>query len=121
MTLSRTPWYWETVTGNLQLIYEWGEDFTIRHLVMPNHVECCTRPVLEWIAEAMPDVPVNIMDQYHPDNCCEPGTPKYNEQYAAIARRPTRQEILEAFRYAKDLGLRFESLSYEKNTTGLRL
>jgi putative pyruvate formate lyase activating enzyme len=121
VTLSKTPWYWETVTSNLRMIYEWGEDFTIRHLVMPNHVECCTRPVLEWIAENMPDAPVNIMDQYHPDNLCDPRSPKYRKEYVQISRRSTRQEILEAFRYAKDFGLNFESLSYEKNTTGLRL
>jgi putative pyruvate formate lyase activating enzyme len=121
VTLARTPWYWETVTGNIKLIYAWGEDFTIRHLVMPDHVECCTRPVLEWIAATMPDVVVNIMDQYHPDNCCDPQSAKYSERYEAIARRPTAQEIRQAFRYAKELGLRFEALSYEKNTTGIRL
>ncbi len=120
ITLARTPWYWETVTGNLQMIYEWGEDFSIRHLVMPNHVECCTYPILEWIAETMPDVPVNIMDQYHPDNLCDPWSSKYDNKYEAIARRPTSQEVLQAFRYAKELGLHFEALSYEKNTTGLR-
>ena len=121
VTLSRTPWYWETVTGNLHLIHEWGEDLTIRHLVMPNHVECCTRPVLEWIAATMPNVPVNILDQYHPDNACDSRTSKYDIKYQEIARRPTAQEIRQAFRYAEDLGLRFQSLSYEKNTTGLRL
>ena len=121
VTLSRTPWYWETVTGNLHLIHEWGEDLTIRHLVMPNNVECCTRPVLEWIAATMPDVPVNIMDQYHPDNACDPRSSKYDIKHQEIARRPTAQEIRQAFRYAEDLGLRFQSLSYEKNTTGLRL
>ena len=43
-----------------------GEDLTIRHLVMPNHVECCTAPVIAWIAGHMPKVPVNVMDQYDP-------------------------------------------------------
>ena len=62
LDLSRTPWYWDTVTNNLRLIHEWGEDFVIRHLVMPNHVECCTKPVLDWIARNMPEVPINIMD-----------------------------------------------------------
>ncbi|MFW6182816.1 MAG: radical SAM protein [Chloroflexota bacterium] len=114
VTLSRTPWYWETVTGNLQKIYEWGEDFTIRHLVMPNHVDCCTRPVLEWIAEHMPEAPVNIMDQYHPDNFCDPRSPKYDDKYAEIARRPTRQELRRAFQMARDLELNFESLSLER-------
>jgi putative pyruvate formate lyase activating enzyme len=51
-TLAKTPWYWETVTRNIELLDEWGEDFSIRHLVMPNHIECCTYPVLEWIANA---------------------------------------------------------------------
>lgn len=119
--LSRTPWYWETVTANMQLIHSWGEDFTIRHLVMPDHVECCTRPVLEWIAETMPDVPVNIMDQYHPDNFCNPSSVKYDKKYEEISRPLTSREIVQAFRYAKELGLRFESLSYEKNATSLRL
>jgi putative pyruvate formate lyase activating enzyme len=121
VTLSRTPWYWETVTGNMKTIYDWGEDFTIRHLVMPNHVECCTRPILAWIAETMPDVPVNVMDQYHPDNFCAPRSQKYDPKYQEIARRPTAQEIRQAFRYAQELGLDFETLSYEKNATGLRL
>jgi putative pyruvate formate lyase activating enzyme len=121
VALSRTPWYWETVTGNLKMIYDWGEDFTIRHLVMPGHVECCTRSVLEWIAENMPDVPVNIMDQYHPDNYCDPRSPKFNPKYAELSRRTTDEEVMRAFRYGRDLGLRFESLSYETSSTGLSL
>ena len=68
---------------------EWGEDFSIRHLVMPNHVECCTYPVLEWIAEYVPAAPVNVMAQFHPDNFCDPASDKYREKYAEIARRPT--------------------------------
>ena len=119
--LSKTPFYWETVTENLTLIHDWGEDFTIRHLVMPNHVECCTAPVLKWVAEHMPDAPVNIMDQYHPDNFCDPASPKFNPKYRGLARRITRDELARAFRYGSEQGIRFESLSYEKNSTGLRL
>ena len=118
--LARTPWYWETVTENLKRIHRWGEQFTIRHLVMPEHVECCTKPVLEWIAREMPDVPVNVMDQYRPDNFCDPTNEKFKDRYRSIARRPSRSEVVQAYRYARDCGLRFESLSYEKNTTGLR-
>lgn len=112
--LSRTPWYWETVTGNIRSIYKWGEDFTIRHLVMPNHVECCTRPILEWVAEELPEANVNVMDQYHPDNFCHPHSLKYDEKYAEIARKPTAAEIKRAFRYAKELSVHFEAISYEK-------
>ncbi len=122
LTLARTPWYWETVTDNIKRVYEQGEDMVIRHLIMPNHVECCTKPVLDWIAENTPDVPVNIMDQYYPDNLCDPYSPKYDPYYKDIARYPSREEILEAYRYAKRLGLNFEALSFEdKNVSGLRL
>ena len=38
-----------------------------------------------------------------------------------LARRPTRREVLRAFSCARELGLNFESLTFEKNTTGLRL
>ncbi|MGQ0546686.1 MAG: radical SAM protein [Betaproteobacteria bacterium] len=119
--LARTGWYWETVTGNLRLLAEWGEDFTIRHLVMPGHVECCTVPVLDWIAAHMPQAPVNIMDQYHPDNYCDPGNEKFMERYRPLARAPRRAVIVGAYRHARELGLRFESLSYERNKTGVTL
>jgi len=121
LDLSRTPWYWDTVTNNLRLIYEWGEDFVIRHLIMPNHVECCTKPVLDWIARNMPEVPINIMDQYYPDNLCDSSSSKYRERYSELARSPTKEEITRSYGYAKDLGLNFEKLSYEKSVFGLNL
>lgn len=120
LDISRTPWYWETVTGNLRLVHDWGEDMVIRHLIMPNHVECCTKPVLEWIAKNMPEVPVNIMDQYHPDNLCDPESSKYRERYNDISRACTAEEITKSYQYAKELGLNFESLSYEKALYGRR-
>jgi len=119
--LSRTPNYLEAVQRNHKLVYEWGEDVFIRHLIMPNHVECCTKPVLDWIKANMPDVPVNVMDQFHPDSYCNPYTPKYDAKYADINRNLTEDEILVAYAYAKALDLRFEELSYEKPVQGLRL
>ena len=117
LELSRTPWYWDTVTNNLKLLYEWEEDFVIRHLIMPNHVECCTKPVLDWIARNMP--PVNIMDQYYPDNLCDASSQKYRERYSELARSPTKEEITRSYQYAKNLGLNFEELSCEKSVFGL--
>jgi putative pyruvate formate lyase activating enzyme len=111
--LARTPRYWETVTANLLLLREWGEDLTIRHLVMPGHVDCCTRPVLDWLAGELPGVPVNIMDQYHPDNFCDAAHPAYRPQYAPLTRRPTRGEILAAYEHAARLGLPFERVSFD--------
>jgi putative pyruvate formate lyase activating enzyme len=38
----------------------------VRHLLMPGHLECCTKPTLEWLARQLPDATVNIMTGYHP-------------------------------------------------------
>jgi putative pyruvate formate lyase activating enzyme len=114
MTLAKTPWYWETVTRNIALLAEWGEDFSIRHLVMPNHVECCTYPVLEWISQHVPAAPVNVMAQFHPDNFCDPGSSKYRDKYVEIARRPTHRELNNSWRRASELGLNFESATFER-------
>ncbi len=119
ISLARTPCYWETVTGYLKLVHDWGEDLTIRHLVMPNHVECCTYPVLDWISEVMPDVPINVMDQYRPDNFCDPTSAKYVERYAAIARRPEAKEVQAAYDHARRRRLNFEVVTFEKNRAGL--
>ena len=121
LDISRTPWYWETVTSNIKLVHEWGENMVIRHLIMPNHIECCTKPVLEWIAKNMPEVPLNIMDQYHPDNLCNPESSKYRERYNDISRTCTPEEITSSYKYAKELGLNFEPLSYEKSIYGLKV
>lgn len=114
INLARTPRYWDAVTRNIALLDEWGEDFTIRHLVMPNHVECCTYPVLEWIAEHVPTVPVNVMAQFHPDNFCDAGSAKYRDKYVEIARRPTRMELQDSWRRARNLGLNFETTTFER-------
>jgi putative pyruvate formate lyase activating enzyme len=113
MTLAKTPWYWETVTRNIALLADWGEDFSIRHLIMPNHVECCTYPVLEWIAERMPSTPVNVMAQFHPDNFCDPASANYRDKYAEIARPPSQAELDDSWRHARELGLKFETATFE--------
>ncbi len=112
--LSRTPWYYETVTKNLKTLYEWGEEMVIRHLVMPNHVECCTKPVLEWIERNIPGTPVNVMDQYRPESYADPGSPEFSPDAFDIARRPTREEIVRAWIYAEELGLNYREITFEK-------
>jgi putative pyruvate formate lyase activating enzyme len=69
----------------------------------------------------MPEVPINIMDQYYPDNLCDSSSPKYRERYSELARSPTKEEITRSYQYARDLDLNFEKLSYEKSVFGLNL
>ena len=64
----------------------------------------------------MPDVPVNVMDQYRPDNFCDPGSAKYRPQYAEIARRPQGSEIQGAYRCAERLGLKYGTVTFERSS-----
>jgi putative pyruvate formate lyase activating enzyme len=65
--LSKVENYWEVVTRNHVLARK-NAELLIRHLVLPNHVECCSAPVIEWIGENLADgVRVNIMAQYRPE------------------------------------------------------
>ncbi len=87
---------------------------------MPHHVECCTYPVLEWIAEQMPAVPVNVMAQFHPGNFCDPANAKFRDKYAEIARRPSHSELHRSWRRARELGLKFETATFERpNALGM--
>ena len=106
--LSAVPRYWEVVTRNLRIAAEHG-DMIIRHLVLPNHLECCTKPVLRYIAEHLPRdrILVNIMDQYRPMHLVE----RSPHRWPDIARRPSPREIAEARRYATELGLLWEPVS----------
>ncbi len=106
--LSAIPRYFEVVTRNLRMAIENG-DMIIRHLVLPGHLDCCTKPVLHWIANNLPrdKVLVNIMDQYRPENLVL----KYPKRWPEITRRLRSDEIGEAYDYARKLGIVFEPVS----------
>jgi putative pyruvate formate lyase activating enzyme len=38
----------------------------VRHLVMPGHVDCCWRPMAEWLARHLPGVKVNLRAGFWP-------------------------------------------------------
>jgi len=103
---SRIIRYFQVVSRNHAMAHENG-DMIIRHLVMPGHVECCSKPVLDWIAENCPRALVNVMSQYRPEHLVllEP------EKYPEIARRPSMQEIRQASGHAEQLGLIWEPVS----------
>ncbi len=99
--------YFDVVSRNHQIAHDQGSgEMIIRHLVLPNHLECCTIPVLEWIAENCPKALVNIMQQYHPTYL----VPK-NPKYAEIDRHPSREELRIAYEKADGLGLVWKPVS----------
>ncbi|MCK5396650.1 MAG: radical SAM protein, partial [Thermoplasmata archaeon] len=72
-------------------------EIIIRHLVMPNHVDCCSKPILDWISENLENVRVNIMAQYRP---------MYQaSEYPEINLPLKTLEFLEAKEHALSLGL----------------
>lgn len=61
----------EIIRRNLRIIAAQGADLIVRHLQLPGHFECCTAPILRWLAEQLPSEPprvrLNLMHgQYRP-------------------------------------------------------
>ncbi len=95
--LSKVKNYWDIITRNHLLAREHAE-LLIRHLVLPNHVECCSKPILAWIAENLDnEVRVNIMGQYHPEFQAF--------KFGDISRAVDREEVVEAIDFAREKGL----------------
>jgi len=99
LRLSKVRKYFDVCARNHKLASRTTE-ITLRHLILPNHIECCTKPVLKWVAENIREkCIVNIMDQY---------TPHWKaHEYPEISRRITNEEFEEAVNYAKALGINF--------------
>ncbi|MEM2213948.1 MAG: radical SAM protein [Candidatus Nezhaarchaeales archaeon] len=104
--LSMVPMYFEVVTRNLKIMHENG-DIIVRHLVLPNHIECCTKQVLKWLAENCPRCLVNIMEQYRPEH----EVARRPHLYPDINRRPTMDEMNKAYSIAEKLGIVYEPVS----------
>src|SRR3972149_625745 len=65
--ISDAPDYWKVCTYNHLETKKHGE-LIIRVLVLPNHLECCTKPTLNWIADNLgAETRVNLMFQYRPE------------------------------------------------------
>jgi putative pyruvate formate lyase activating enzyme len=77
----------------------------IRHLVMPGQLDE-TAAIFRWLAtEVSPDTFVNIMAQYRPEHEVGQRGADGSPKYAEINRRPTRDEVTEAYRLAREAGL----------------
>jgi putative pyruvate formate lyase activating enzyme len=57
------PDYWRVVTSCIEQVHRDGKRLLVRHLLMPGHFDCCTRPALEWLA-TLPGVDVSLLTQY---------------------------------------------------------
>ena len=65
--ISEAPNYW-TVCSRNHLEAKKNGELIIRMLVLPGHIECCTKPIIEWIVKNLgTETRVNIMFQYKPE------------------------------------------------------
>ncbi|MEM0015413.1 MAG: radical SAM protein [Zestosphaera sp.] len=99
LKLSLAKNYFEVVTRNIKVAHDSG-DLIIRHLVLPNHVKCCTGNVLKWAAENVRRALVNIMDQYRPEYVVLRDVKKWGE----LGRHVSGEEMERAFRLAREYG-----------------
>ncbi|MFW9781838.1 MAG: radical SAM protein [Candidatus Heimdallarchaeota archaeon] len=96
--------YYDIISRNHKRIHDEGSgEIIIRHLVMPGHIDCCSKPIFDYVAKEIPKAVVNIMGQYRAQFKAY--------QYPEINRRPTPQEMQEAKSYAKSLGILFKPVS----------
>jgi putative pyruvate formate lyase activating enzyme len=94
--LSQINKYFEIVSRNHKIAYENGE-IILRHLVMPNHLKCCSKPILDWIIKNIPNCVVNIMAQYRPE---------YKAfKFKEISHSITMDEFHEVKNYANKIGI----------------
>jgi len=91
--ISDAPDYWKVCTYNHLEAKKYGE-LIIRVLVLPGHLECCTKPILEWIATNLgTETRVNVMFQYRPEWRAH--------EIPELRRRLTRDEMEETVQLAR--------------------
>ena len=63
--IARVKRYVAVVTRNLKIAAA-QSDLIVRHLLLPGHLDCCFRPIVEWLRTEMPDVKFSLRDGYQP-------------------------------------------------------
>jgi putative pyruvate formate lyase activating enzyme len=94
--LSKVDHYVDIIKRNHMIAYQQGEMIT-RHLVMPHHIDCCSKPIIDWISKNTPETLVNIMGQYRPAY--------HATEYEEILSPVTSSEVQEIKDYARKKGV----------------
>ena len=88
--------YLEVVQPNFEFAYKTAE-VLLRHLVLPGHLECCTKPIAEWVAKNIPQIRFNLMFQYRP---CYRAM-----EYPDLGRHLTPEEEARAIEIVREAGI----------------
>jgi putative pyruvate formate lyase activating enzyme len=96
------PMTWEILTRNLLSVNAQEAEVIVRHLQLPGHLDCCTIPILKWLAENLSDVKVNLMnEEYYPANLAS--------QFPEIDRRVSLPEQKRSLQKAVELDINLVS------------
>ena len=95
--ISDAPNYWKATTRNHRYGKKYGE-LIIRVLVLPNHLDCCVKTILNWISINLgPTTRTNVMFQYRPEWRAH--------EIPGLRRRLTQAEKEKAIQLAEKAGL----------------
>jgi putative pyruvate formate lyase activating enzyme len=95
--ISDAPHYWDVCTRNHLDGKKYGE-LIIRVLVLPGHLDCCTKPILNWIAQNLSTtIRTNVMFQYRPEWRAF--------EIQELKQRLTKEERIKAVQVAREAGL----------------
>ena len=92
--LSNAPDYADRAKKNI-LIAEKHGDLILRHQILPSHIECDSKPILEWIKQNLRKFNLQLCAEFNPKIGME------NE----ISRRITISEYNDVVKHAKNIGL----------------
>ncbi len=98
--LSRVPDACDLYWDNLAAVRKAGVPCSLRFLIIPGHLDCCLKPLLERAAKEAPGVPVTLLSGYMPPVAC-PQAPE-------ILRLLTREEVLRASGIAEAAGVAYK-------------
>ena len=90
--LARAAGYLDVVTANLLAVAPLRETI-VRHLLVPGHFDCCTIPVLDWLAARLPKAAVSILASFIPPR--RPGVSR------EIDRTVSPEEVEKALKEAR--------------------
>ena len=72
-------------------------DINIEHNILPSHIECDSKPILEWIKKNLSDFQLRISGYHDPK--------KISGEHSEIARRITIKEYDYVVNHARKIGL----------------
>ncbi|MCB9858780.1 MAG: radical SAM protein [Phycisphaerales bacterium] len=98
--LASVPHYFEAVTRNLLRI-DGKTPMIVRHLLMPGHMACCFRPVVDWLSCHLPGARFQLYTGFVP--CYRA------KDDPTISRLNSRREIQEAVDYLKGKNLNWDA------------